>query len=135
MWYVDLDRNFVLQKLYDDVPELTKIEIGAIKLENAGRRISIHFELPVYANHPPQNWIDSGYNTVYVIMNFVDIQELSVHSQQPPYHGDITINFDKENLLDIQVHGTVEMSFKAADGMIQEISGYMKDLSRSIYDI
>jgi hypothetical protein len=31
MWYVDLDRNFVLQKLYDDVPELTKIEIGAIR--------------------------------------------------------------------------------------------------------
>lgn len=123
MWYKHLDQTFFLQKLYENVPELTDIKIKIIEIDDEGRRISFHFDMPVYADHPPEKWIRAGYNTVYVEMDFSGILELSIKSYRPPYHGDITIHSVTEDLFEINVKGTFVMSFKADFGMIQRITG------------
>jgi hypothetical protein len=123
MWYKHLDQNYFLQKLYEQVPELTGIEIKIIEIKDEGRKISLHFDMPVYADYPPEKWIRAGYNTMYVEMDFFSIYELSIQSQGPPYHSDITIHSHTGDLIDIQLHGNIEMSFKAEAGMIQRITG------------
>lgn len=135
MWYKNLNQTSLLQNLYKDIPSLTNIVIRVIKIEDNGRRISIHFDMSVYADHPSEDWVEAGYNTVHITMKFFEIKELSMQSLRPPYLGDITINSVKGDLLNIQVHGSIEMSFKAFTGSIENIDGYINNLFPTIYDL
>lgn len=126
MWHEDLDGNVFLSNLYNEVPPLLDVRIVAIKVEDEGRKISISFNMPKFADNPPRKWGDLNYNTVFVELAFYDLQELVIKSLgNEKYRGDIRIENDNEDKLNINISGAVDMGLKADFGKIQSVSGYI----------
>jgi len=125
MWQKQLDDNRFISQIYNEVPELIDIRILSTKLEDEGRKFSIVFVMPKYADNPPKKWKNSGYNSVLVELNFYDIKELSITASNKKLSGDIKIDLDQTNLLNISVSGTLDLSIKADVGIIQTIKGYI----------
>lgn len=79
MWHTKLDNNKFISQLYnDEVPELTSVPILSTNLEEEGRKFSILFMMPKYADNPPGKWRALGYNSILVELNFFDIEEISL---------------------------------------------------------
>ena len=48
MWYENLDKNFFLKSLYDEIPNLKSVRIEKIELDREGQNVSLVFDLPIY---------------------------------------------------------------------------------------
>ncbi|PEA80730.1 Imm50 family immunity protein [Bacillus pseudomycoides] len=125
MWYSNLEGNRFISNLYNEAPSLLDVRIVAVKIEDEGKKISIHFNIPKFADNPPKKWKDSNYNTVFVQLDFFDIQELTLKSSIDKYRGDINIELDKDGKFSINISGSVCMNLKADYGIIQSVSGYI----------
>lgn len=125
MWHELLERNTFIGNLYSDVPELKNVRIAGIKIHDEGGRLTIEFDMPVYAEFPPEKWIKCGDNTVFVEADFFDLTEVNIQSTESIYRGDIKITKDENNLIDIQISGTIQAQIKAGFGMIQSVRGYI----------
>ncbi|MDM5186430.1 Imm50 family immunity protein [Bacillus sp. DX4.1] len=125
MWYSDLEGNRFISNLYNEAPSLLDVRIVAVKIEDEGKKISINFNMPKFADNPPKKWKDLNYNTVFVQLDFFDIQELTLKSSNDKYRGDINIELDKNGKFNINISGSVCMNLKADYGIIQSVSGYI----------
>lgn len=125
MWYSNLEGNRFISNLYNEAPSLLDVRIVAVKIEDEGKKISINFNIPKFADKPPKKWKDLNYNTVFVQLDFFDIQELTLKSSNDKYRGDINIELDKDGKFNINISGSVCMNLKADYGIIQSVSGYI----------
>ncbi|MED1092691.1 Imm50 family immunity protein [Bacillus paramycoides] len=125
MWYSNLEGNRFISNLYNEAPSLLDVRIVAVKIEDEGKKISINFNIPKFADNPPKKWKDLNYNTVFVQLDFFDIQELTLKSSNGKYRGDINIELDKDGKFNINISGSVCMNLKADYGIIQSVSGYI----------
>ncbi|EEM18355.1 hypothetical protein COM13_11815 [Bacillus pseudomycoides] len=125
MWYSNLEGNRFISNLYNEAPSLLDVRIVAVKIEDEGKKISINFNMPKFADNPPKKWKDLNYNTVFVQLDFFDIQELTLKSSNDKYRGDINIELDKDGNFNINISGSVCMNLKADYGIIQSVSGYI----------
>ncbi|MBD5798655.1 hypothetical protein BHU24_23950 [Bacillus pseudomycoides] len=125
MWYSNLEGNRFISNLYNEAPSLLDVRIVAVKIEDEGKKISINFNMPKFADNPPKKWKDLNYNTVFVQLDFFDVQELTLKSSNDKYRGDINIELDKDGNFNINISGSVCMNIKADYGIIQSVSGYI----------
>ncbi|SFC82725.1 Immunity protein 50 [Bacillus sp. 491mf] len=125
MWYSDLEGNRFISTLYKEAPSLLDVRIVAVKIEDEGKKVSINFNMPKFADNPPEKWEQLNYNTVFVQLDFFDIQELTLKSSNDKYRGDIHIELDKDGKFNINISGSVSMNLKADYGIIQSVSGYI----------
>ncbi|ENQ3105773.1 hypothetical protein ACEOWJ_001760 [Bacillus cereus] len=125
MWHSDLEGNRFILNLYKEAPSLLDVRIVAVKIEDEGKKVSINFNMPKFADNPPKKWEQLNYNTVFVQLDFFDIQELTLKSSNDKYRGDIHIELDKDEKFNINISGSVCMNFKADYGIIQSVSGYI----------
>ena len=56
MWYENLDKNFFLKSLYDEIPNLKSVRIEKIELDREGQNVSLVFDLPTYPTIIPKKW-------------------------------------------------------------------------------
>src|SRR5699024_11221645 len=91
-----LDDNLFIALIDNEVLELIDIRILSTKLEDEGRKFSIVFVMPKYADNPPKKWKNSGYNSVLVELNFYDIKELSITASNKKLSVDIKIELDQK---------------------------------------
>ncbi|MBE1556973.1 Imm50 family immunity protein [Sporosarcina limicola] len=94
MWFELLEGNTFISNLYNEVPQLIDVRIVAIEIADEGRKISINFIMPKYADNPPLKWRNLNYNTVFVELDFFDVQELTIKSNKNKYRGNINIESD-----------------------------------------
>ncbi|HDR6300720.1 MULTISPECIES: Imm50 family immunity protein [Bacillus] len=125
MWYINLEGSRFISNLYNEAPSLSDVRIVAVKIEDEGKKISVNFNIPKFADNPPKKWKDLNYNTVFVQLDFFDIQELTLKSSNNKYRGDINIELDKDGKFNINILGSVCMNLKADYGIIQSVSGYI----------
>ncbi|MBD3231404.1 hypothetical protein GF322_01960 [Candidatus Dependentiae bacterium] len=124
MWYEILENNFFIKKLYNKVPELKNVNISEINITNEGNKISIICSLPYYADYPPQKWIDSKHNTVFVEIDFFLIQEINIQAIKFDFFkGNIDIFLDENNLINVKITGDPKANFIANSGLIQSVTG------------
>lgn len=128
MWHRVLERNQFISSLYQEVPTLSNIRIIAIKITDEGRRVSLSFIMPKFADNPPSKWLNSGYNTVFVELDFFDVQELNVIYGKENLKGTINIEKNQDNKLIVHICGAVNMQLIAEVGVIQMVSGYIDNL-------
>src|SRR5699024_12560739 len=103
MWQKQLDDNRFISQLYNKVPELIDIRILSTKLEDEGRKFSIVFVMPKYADNPPIKWNNSGYNSVLVELNFFDIKELSIKDSNTKISVDINIELVQKQFYELLI--------------------------------
>ncbi|MED1790081.1 Imm50 family immunity protein [Brevibacillus laterosporus] len=127
MWYENLEGNKFIENLYTKVPVLINVRIIAIKVTDEGRRITINFNMPRFADNPPTKWMDSGYNTVFVELDFFDVLESTISFTRESLRGNIIIEKSDEGKLKVVISGTVNMNLVAEVGMIQSVSGYIDE--------
>jgi len=127
MWHKHLGNNYFISQLYDEVPELINTRILNIEIEDEGERLTVLFMMPKYADNPPKKWRLSPYNRVIVKLGFYDIEELSLtYNSKEFLSGDIKIE-SKNNRVDVNISGTLNLWFKAHGGVIQSVKGSIVD--------
>src|SRR5690625_439171 len=128
MWHKHLDNNYIISKLYDEVPEIINTEILHIQVNHEGDKLTILFMMPKYADNPPEKWNSLSYNSAIVELDFYEVEELSLtYNGKEFMSGDIKIELNDNELLDVSISGTVDVSFKAYAGLIQFVKGGIID--------
>ena len=74
MWYENLDKNFFLKSLYDEIPNLKSVRIEKIELDREGQNVSLVFDLPTYPTIIPKKWQSESNNVVAVEVDFNNIE-------------------------------------------------------------
>jgi hypothetical protein len=128
MWTDYLERNTFIKSLYSTIPDLINVRIESIKVIEEGRKVTLNFIMPIFADKPPAKWTGLGYNTVFVELDFFDIQELALKAQKDKLSGDISIQKNLDGKLVVEASGSVKLNLIADCGMIQSVSGYIDSL-------
>jgi hypothetical protein len=126
IWYEYLGKNNFLTTLYTEVPQLVDVRISQIKIHDEGRRITIVFDMPCFPDKPPKKWVELGYNTAVIEVDFHDIQEILIKSFSSSYRGNIEIQRDTTDSVVLNISGEVQVKIKSMGGFIQDIRGYIK---------
>lgn len=125
MWYLNVDKNQFLISLYDRVPEIKNTRISEVSIHDEGQIVTISFDMPYFADKPPEKWIKFGYNNVHVRLDFSAVHELNILSNSHDYKGSIDITKDDSEMIIVKITGTINALIKAESGLIQSISGYI----------
>ncbi|OLP66085.1 hypothetical protein BACPU_11720 [Bacillus pumilus] len=125
MWYENLEENFFLKSLYNEVPKLENIRIEGIFIKEEGRKATLYFDMPFYAENPPKKWSNLGYNAIALEVDFFDIHSLEIKTLSDTYRGSIEINKNEQDLIEINITGEVTARIQADVGLIQSINGYI----------
>ncbi|WEZ61652.1 Imm50 family immunity protein [Bacillus subtilis] len=125
MWYKMIEQSHFLKSLYNQIPKLENIRIEGIYIKEEGRKITLHFDMPFYAENIPKKWAELGYNSVALQVDFFKIYSLEMNTVSDTYRGNIDINKDEKGLLEISVTGEIRAKIKADYGFIQSINGYI----------
>lgn len=128
MWHKDLESNRFISSLYQEIPELINVSILAIKIKEEGRRVTITFNMPMFADNAPLKWKNSGYNAVLVEIDFFDILEFNMSYSKEYLRGTIKIEKNEEDKFKVTIFGTVNMNMIAEIGIIQSVKGYINEL-------
>lgn len=129
MWFENFDNYIFLNKLYLEKPLLIDVRIAKIEILDEGDRVSLLFDMPYYADTPPEKWKVNGYNSIIVQMDFFAIRELAIKSVNNTYSGTIDICKTECDFLKVTIIGTVNIDLVAESGIIQSVEGYCKDIS------
>lgn len=124
LWYLNLENNLFLTNLYNEVPKLKNIKIEKINIVDGGRKVTICFNMPYYAENPPQKWVNLGNNSVWIELDFYEINELEIKSMKTMENCDLEIKYVENSFL-INITGNVYTSLKAEYGYIQKVEGYI----------
>lgn len=126
MWVNCLDRNIFIKSLYSEVPHLKDIRINELSIKDEGNRVTLGFDMPYYAEFQPQKWSGLGHNSIFVEVDLFGIKELVVKSSKNTFRGDISIEKDNNNILNVKIEGSVNATIQAECGLIQRVSAYLK---------
>lgn len=121
MWCDCLDRNYFLKQLYNDVPDLNKVQIHRISVERDGEQINIVFAMPAYPDNPPEKWSDC--DVVYVELGFFGISGFTLIYNNIFSDSNIDISKQCENVK-VDISGSINCSFTAEAALVQRISGF-----------
>ena len=66
--------------IYTSVPSLNDVRIEKIAITLEGDQISIGFDMPFYSDKPPIKWVEQGCATTFVEIDFSDIKEVAIKS-------------------------------------------------------
>jgi hypothetical protein len=125
MWFEHLTYNKFISMIYTNVPPLKNLRIEKIEISREGDRITVGFDLPFYADKPPKKWLERGYTTTFVELDFFDIHEVNIKSSSNTYRADINIiKEDEADIFIVHITGTIDAVIKASVGIIQSVSGY-----------
>jgi predicted AlkP superfamily phosphohydrolase/phosphomutase len=125
MWNEHFSEDKFISMMYTNVPPLKNLRIEKIEISSEGDKITFAFDLPFFPDKPPKKWIEKGYTTTFVEIEFFDIKEVNIKSTKNTYRGDIEIKKDVEaDIFIVKIIGTVEAEIKASVGLIQSVRGY-----------
>lgn len=125
MWNEHFSDDKFISMIYTNVPPLKNLRIEKIEISREGDRITIGFDLPIFPDKPPIKWLERGYTTAFIEIDFFDVKEVNIRSNQNTYRGDIQIKKDVEaDIFIVKIIGSVETVIKAGAGIIQSIKGY-----------
>ncbi|MGJ7910126.1 Imm50 family immunity protein [Neobacillus sp. LXY-1] len=125
MWNEYFSEDKFISMMYINVPPLKNLRIEKIEISSEGDKITIGFDLPFFPDKPPKKWLERGYTTTFVEIDFFDIQEVNIKSSKNTYRGDIEIKKEVEtDIFIVKIQGTVEAEIKAKVGIIQSVRGY-----------
>jgi len=123
MWYDYLSRTEYLRRLYKEIPLLNDVRIACINISDEGSRVTLIFDIPNYADFPPEKW--NGFNVAVIEIDFFGVTRLQLDTISNTYRGDISIEKNSDGLLEINVKGNLTLSIVADSGLIQRISAYL----------
>ncbi|QOR35865.1 hypothetical protein IMX26_03325 [Clostridium sp. 'deep sea'] len=124
MWYKNLEKYYLIKSIYSEVPKLSNVNIHEIKVYENGKRASITFDMPEFAEYPPTSWIREGYNATKVTCEFLNVSEFKFCSNnEENIVGNIV--FEKNQSVKLIISGNINGIIKSEIGLIKEVEGYI----------
>jgi hypothetical protein len=100
------------------------VRIERIAISHEGDGISLGFDITNYPDKPPGKWEGRGYTTAFIEIDFFDIREIYLRTNQNTYRGNIDIRKNnEENLFIVKITCSLGAEFIAGAGIIQSVSG------------
>lgn len=73
-----VDTRYIDSIYHKDKPNLNNVDIHEVIFHRDGPKISIRMNLNEFPVSPPAKWIAQKFNTVQIILTFVDIEDVSM---------------------------------------------------------
>ena len=125
MWYENLDKNFFLKSLYDEIPNLKSVRIEKIELDREGQNVSLVFDLPIYPTIIPKKWQSESNNVVAVEVDFNNIELFELKYDGGYMHGDIEIKLEDDM---IKANSTNVIDKAEYEKLARDWQSFMKDI-------
>ena len=113
--------------LYGEVPEVRETRLRSINLNWRGPTVTLRIDLPGFPRNAPQEWTDSGLDTVQCQLQFLAVQNLSLPRWEPPTTTIIEVdNLAEHRRIRVRAQGGgVELSFDCSDSvLVGHLSAY-----------
>ena len=93
-WYELAENPHVITELYHEVPLLQPIDLMKIVLSTEDAKMVLDANLSRFPERPSIQWIERGYNTLYIRLEFRNLQLLKI------------TQWSTDNIVDAQVEET-----------------------------
>jgi hypothetical protein len=116
-----------IRPLYERVPAMRGVRIRSVNLNWRGPNVTLRLDLPVFPEHPPQEWADAEVDTVQCQLRFLAANNISLSEWSPPSIADIeTAPCDEPGTIRITATGEgITLSFTCSDSvLIGHLSAY-----------
>ncbi|HZO70598.1 MAG TPA: Imm50 family immunity protein [Ktedonobacteraceae bacterium] len=95
LWYQLAENPHVITELYQTVPPLEAIDVmGIVFYEDA--KMIVDANLPRFPDRPPSRWVEVGYNTIHILLEFDGIEAVQI------------TQWSIENLVDLHIEAMAE---------------------------
>lgn len=123
MWYEVIEKNILLEKLFNKIPELHNVNILRIQLYENGNNVRMSMFLPVLVDNPPFKWKQLKYDTAIIELDLFAVSSVSIKGESKRYKGNISIEKADEETIVLKCEGSVMIDIYAEVAYIQEIRG------------
>jgi len=125
MWYdyIDSENEIFLKRLYNPVPALKNIHLLKFWVSGNEDSMRLIFEMPYYADNPPEKWINKKYNTTIIELDVYCIKSLSINASDRRHYGELDIQKNENDLLNLCMKGEININVIAEGIFIQRIDG------------
>lgn len=128
-WFELLVNSQAVKSIYkDEVPSLRDVDVHSLLLYRDGPKLSIRLNLKDYPSNPPEKWSAQGFNTVQIVLSFLDLKSISMSGRiDAVYLADINIDF-KNGLVALNIDSdklklTAEASFLDLESIVAYTKG------------
>ncbi len=128
-WFELLVNSQAVKSIYkDEVPSLRDVDVHSLLLYRDGPKLSIRLNLKDYPSNPPEKWSAQGFNTVQIVLSFLDLKSISMSGWiDAVYLADINIDF-KNGLVALNIDSdklklTAEASFLDLESIVAYTKG------------
>lgn len=101
-WYELAENPQVIAELYNEVPQLQAIDLMEVILQD-GAKMTLNADLPQYPEKPPVHWVEAGYNTAYIRLEFCGLESLQITQWSTENLVDAHIEAITEGLISLKV--------------------------------
>lgn len=120
---------------YGHMPKLEGcIRFRSLNLNWRGPTLIIRADLPQFPDPAPQDWVTSGFDTVQFHLRFLAVQNLAIHSWEPPALGFLEAAPRPEGrCLQVDIGGDgINLAFDCSDSVtIGHVSAFRVDVDGS----
>ncbi|MFJ6846117.1 Imm50 family immunity protein [Streptomyces griseoluteus] len=110
-----------LQGLYGRVPRIAnEVRVRSLNMDWIGPTLTLRIDLPEFPDNAPEEWVRAQLDTVQCHLQFLAVEDLSVHAWEPPAAGCIGIvTLPAERRLRVSFRGAgLEGSFECSDSVL-----------------
>ncbi|AVF33731.1 Imm50 family immunity protein [Rahnella sikkimica] len=112
---------------HKDKPSLHNVDIHEVIFHRDGPKISIRMNLNEFPVSPPPKWVEQKFNTVQIILTFVDIYDVSMSGWvDTNYIANLTIEKSNEKVCLNVRSANLNLGIKASFIDIESITAYMR---------
>lgn len=126
LWYTLAENSHVISDLYTEVPLLQDVELVEVGLTENGVQMSLKVVLPRFPDKPPRKWIESGYNTVQIQIDFLELEEAKISHWSTRNHVNAQIEVIANGQITLNIASlSCSIQAKARFFRISKIVGYL----------
>lgn len=102
-WHELAENHQILFELYNDVPSLQAVDLIEVILSENGTQMSLKIILPRFPDKSPRKWVENGYNTVQIQIDFLELEEVKISHWSTRNHVDVQIELlaDRQIMLSV----------------------------------
>jgi Immunity protein 50 len=125
-WYQLAENPQTLSDIYTDVPPLQEVDLIEVILIENGTQMSLKIILSRFPDKPPRKWVESGYNTIQIQIDFLELEEVKISHWSTRNHVNAQIETITGGQIMLNVASlSCNIQAKARSFRVSKVVGYL----------